>query len=86
MRLTSKTLVALFISTFLLVPPSFSATASLEEAKRLDTQVIRLYRSGKYAEAVPLAQRILAIRKKALGLEHSDVATSINNLALLYNA
>ena len=28
----------------------------------------------------PLYQRVLAIREKALGPEHSDVATSLNNL------
>jgi tetratricopeptide (TPR) repeat protein len=41
---------------------------------------------GGIAEAVPLAQRALAIREKALGPEHPDVATSLNNLAVLYQA
>ena len=46
-----------------------------------------LYRlQGKYAEAEPLYQRSLAIREKALGPEHPDVAQSLNNLALLYKA
>ncbi len=34
--------------------------------------------------AEPLYQRSLAIREKALGPEHPDVATSLNNLAVLY--
>jgi tetratricopeptide (TPR) repeat protein len=33
---------------------------------------------------VPLAQRVLAIREKALGADQPDVAASLNNLALLY--
>ena len=41
---------------------------------------------GNYAEAAPLLQRSLAIREKALGPEHPDVATSLNNLAGLYQA
>ena len=41
---------------------------------------------GKYAEAEPLYQRALAIREKALGPEHPDVANSLNNLAVLYRA
>ena len=41
-------------------------------------------RQGQYAKAEPLYQRSLAIREKALGPEHPDVATSLNNLAGLY--
>jgi tetratricopeptide (TPR) repeat protein len=50
----------------------------------LKGRVTALYRAGKFAEAVPLAQRVLAIREKALGADHPDVAASLNNLALLY--
>jgi hypothetical protein len=41
---------------------------------------------GRYAQAEPLFKRSLAIRVKALGPDHPDVATSQNNLAALYNA
>jgi len=41
---------------------------------------------GKYAEAEPLYQRALAISEKTLGPEHPQVATSLNNLALLYQS
>ena len=37
-----------------------------------------------YADAEPLYERALAIREKALGPDHPDVATSLNNLAGLY--
>ena len=40
---------------------------------------------GKYEEAEPLYQRALTIREKALGPEHPDTASTLNNLALLYN-
>jgi tetratricopeptide (TPR) repeat protein len=36
-----------------------------------------------YAQARPLIERALAIREKALGPEHPDTATSLNNLARL---
>jgi tetratricopeptide (TPR) repeat protein len=39
---------------------------------------------GDYAKVESLLQRALAIRDKALGPEHSDTATSLNNLAGLY--
>lgn len=38
---------------------------------------------GKYAEAGLLYERSQAIREKALGPEHPDVANSLNNRALL---
>ena len=41
---------------------------------------------GKYPQALPLYERSLAIREQALGKEHPDVATSLNNLAGLYYA
>jgi tetratricopeptide (TPR) repeat protein len=37
-------------------------------------------------EAKALLERALAIREKALGPEHPDVATSLNNLALVHHA
>ena len=37
-------------------------------------------------KAEPLYERALALREKALGPEHPDVATSLNNLAELYEA
>lgn len=36
---------------------------------------------GKYAEAAPHFERSLAIREKALGPEHPDVAQSLNDRA-----
>ncbi len=38
---------------------------------------------GRYAEAEPLYKRALAIVEKALGPEHPDLATSLENYAAL---
>ena len=38
---------------------------------------------GKYGEDEPLYKRSLAISEKALGPDHPDVATSLENYALL---
>jgi tetratricopeptide (TPR) repeat protein len=56
----------------------------LDEAETLNKKVIALYQAGKYADATELAEREVAIREKALGFEHPDVAASLNNLAELY--
>ncbi|MBD2594210.1 tetratricopeptide repeat protein [Nostoc spongiaeforme FACHB-130] len=67
-------------------PPKYSAQqqAALKEAGELNKQVLKLYQEGKYSTAIPLAERALAIREKVLGNVHPDVATSLNNLAGLY--
>jgi tetratricopeptide (TPR) repeat protein len=55
------------------------------EAGRLLNQ-IGVYNTarGRYGDAEPLYKRALGVREKALGLDHPDVATSLNNLAELY--
>jgi tetratricopeptide (TPR) repeat protein len=39
---------------------------------------------GRFAEAEPLFKRALAIREKALGPDHPDVAWSLNSLGAFY--
>jgi len=62
----------------------FPQQSDLETAGRLHQQVIKLNQEGRYKEAIPMAERVLAIVEKALSLEHPYVAASLNNLALLY--
>ncbi|NJN12254.1 MAG: tetratricopeptide repeat protein, partial [Richelia sp. RM1_1_1] len=65
-------------------PPQSAQSAELQEAEKLNQQVEQLYEQGKYTEAIPIAEKALAIREKVLGYDHPDVAISLNNLALLY--
>jgi tetratricopeptide (TPR) repeat protein len=58
----------------------------INEAEQLNQQVTELYNQGRFSEAIPLAQRALSIREKALGANHPNVANSLNNLAALYRA
>jgi tetratricopeptide (TPR) repeat protein len=62
-----------------------SSGQNLTEADALNKKVNELYNAGKYAEATPLAQRLLAIREKTFGPDHRNVATTLNTLALLYD-
>src|SRR5262245_8006459 len=59
---------------------------SLYEALRLKNEFLGLLHAGKYDEARPLAERVLAIREKVLGSEHQDVADALNDLANYYSA
>ena len=71
------------------------AAAELVKSWRFDSQAAGdllgklgryLYDRGLYEEAEPLYQRSLAIEEKALGPDHPDVATTLNNLARLYKS
>jgi tetratricopeptide (TPR) repeat protein len=50
-------------------------------AKSLNILALLLWEQGEYEQARPLYERSLAIWEKALGKEHSLVATGLNNLA-----
>ena len=54
-------------------------------AETLDGQVERLLHEGKYAEAEPLALQAFKVSLKKNGPDHASTATSLNNLAYLYN-
>jgi CHAT domain-containing protein/tetratricopeptide (TPR) repeat protein len=56
----------------------------LEEADRLMQEAKEFYGQGKYEDAIRLIERSLAIREAALGAEHPDVASTLNNLAGLH--
>ena len=51
----------------------------------LNAEVIRLRKAGKYAEAVPLAQRYAEAMKARHGADHPEYATALNNLALVFH-
>src|SRR6202048_5261770 len=65
---------------------SISPAQQADEASELNKKVIELTNAGRYADAIPIAQQVLAIREKALGRDHPDVATALNNLAALYKS
>ena len=58
--------------------------AQEDEAAALAARAAALQRAGKYSEAIPLAQQVLAIREKQLGPDHPDVAESLAKLGRLY--
>ena len=75
-----------FLVVFIFVRPSHSEEMSLERANALSKQVIKLYNQNKYAEAIPLAEMVLAINEKTLGNWRPEVAESLNYLGVLYKS
>ncbi len=58
---------------------------TLEEAMQLLNQAAFYSKQrGQYAEAEPLYKRSLIIKEKTLEPDHPSIATSLNNLAVLY--
>jgi tetratricopeptide (TPR) repeat protein len=76
--------VALLLGLGFLLFESSRSSAQDEDPRLLDQQILKLYQEGKYQEAIPIAEKQLAIREKELGLEHPDTASSFNSLAKLY--
>jgi CHAT domain-containing protein/Tfp pilus assembly protein PilF len=56
----------------------------LQEANRLQVEANNLYQAGKYEAAIPPAERSLAIRQQVLGDKHPYTATSLSDLAEIY--
>ncbi len=66
-------------------PPSYPSFCpdDRDAAVILDNLALSYGAQGRYVEAEPLFRRALAIRKQALGPNHPDVATSLENYASL---
>lgn len=75
--------VGLFVLTILLSHPANAAGAGWVD---MNSQVVSLYRAEQYEKALPLAQEALALAESLYGADHPYVATSLNNLAALYQS
>jgi tetratricopeptide (TPR) repeat protein len=84
MVLRATYIVTMSFVGFLLAVPHAAIAQGLAEAAALNQQVMQLYNQRRYSEAMPLAQRALAIQEKALGPNHPSVANLLSNLAFLY--
>ena len=57
---------------------------ALQEAQKISAEVVRLFQQKKYDEALPLAQKAIAIREKELGKNHLSVGGAWRNLAYIH--
>jgi tetratricopeptide (TPR) repeat protein len=57
-----------------------------DELKALNQRISELYSAGKYAEAIPLAEKSLELTRSQKGQDHVDTATRMGWLALLYKS
>src|SRR5271157_1973950 len=79
-------LIVLLLALGFSVVVNAQAPADDDSPAELNRRIVELYREGKFKEAIPLAEKLVALTKRAKGDEDPDTATSLNNLAELYQA
>jgi tetratricopeptide (TPR) repeat protein len=57
---------------------------NIEEVKKLNQEVVKLYKKGEYSQAIPRALTVVKMTRLILGQNHPSVAVSLNNQAALY--
>ncbi len=82
MKRLFKVFIVFFVITSFI--PLISRAQSPDELKALSEQYRQLDREGRHREAIPVAQKLLAIHEKKDGPDHPAVAASLNNLGEQY--
>ena len=70
----------------LIVVACHGATAQTDDLPALNKRVSELYSSGKYGEAIPLAEKSLELTRTQKGEDHLDTAVRMDRLATLYQS
>ena len=85
MRLRASKLFLLSISLAIaaVLPPALAQSPSDAELEAIKGRVVALYQTGKYGEAIPLAEQYGADAKARYGENSAEFATALNNLARL---
>ena len=68
-----------------LATPSLLAQGAGIEWDILNQEAMDLYTAADYDRAIVVAKKALEVAEENVGPNHPDVATSLNNLALLYD-
>ncbi len=76
----------LTVSLTVVLGLSFGSTALGQEARwrALYNQTMELYQQGKYREVIPVGKEALKVAEQTFAPDHPNVATNLNNLAMLY--
>lgn len=77
-------LIILSLATLNVSAAQDTGKGEAAEADRLNAEVLKLYREGKYDEALPVAKRVLELREKQLGGEDLKLAFALANLGNIY--
>ncbi|MDY6988912.1 MAG: tetratricopeptide repeat protein [Thermodesulfobacteriota bacterium] len=64
--------------------PGLSVAYSLDELKGLEEQAKKLYDEGRYAEAIPIAERVLEISERHLQNDPASMVSALTSLGNLH--
>jgi TonB family protein len=86
MRTQTFLLFTSLLLSSIFVQQSPQPSPELKESSELSVSVVKLFKEGKFDEAIPLAKRALEIRERLLPPNDPMVLTALGNLGDLYNA
>ena len=80
MKRSMSGLAALLLILWTGIPAHAQGT----EWKTLNSEFMSLFKQGRYDQALVVAKKAFQVAEQAVGPNHPDVATNLNNLAGLY--
>jgi tetratricopeptide (TPR) repeat protein len=69
-----------------LTAPCLAADPAKTDPEQLNEEFQRLYKQGRYREALPLGNEVIVVRTRVLGSEHPKTLLIKNNVAATYHA
>jgi len=81
-----KALAGIILLTMLVALITVSGHSQENLWYELNHKVVSLYQQGRYSEATNVAEEALKVAESTFGPDHPNVATSLNNLAILYHS
>lgn len=76
-------IILAFLHAVLVSAQTTQKSPALQEADRTSAEMVKLFRQGKYEEALPLAQKVIQLREAELGANHVSVAAGWRNLGYI---
>jgi len=61
-------------------------TSQTDEATRLNTEVIKLFKEKNYKDAIPVAEKVVKLREQELGANHFKTGEALLNLGFIQSA
>ena len=86
MRIRTISILVLIIMIVTSSPSQTDQAKELAEADDLSAQVAKLYEQKQFAQAIPIAQKVIAIRKARLKPSDPAITSALINLGELYLA
>src|ERR1700688_1174463 len=77
--------VTLLVFLWFLLSGLNASAAEDDQIDVLNSQLKSLLAKGQYQEAIPIAEKLVALCEQILGPDSTDTATALNNLAVVYS-